>query len=151
MLAAQRKNLITLSEETRVVNNPWSSLKEMAMKNDLHEQGWYKNLVLKDRELVERLVDAQKAQGNMEPLQAVMCSVGFENIANRSSGGKPLTDSKSSVVTLSDITVIDGRPWSKLKIQAMEDDTAPGGIESRQWYHNLSAEDKELVHQLVKA
>ena len=37
MLAAQRKNLITLSEETRVVNNPWSSLKEMAMKNDLHE------------------------------------------------------------------------------------------------------------------
>lgn len=37
MLATQRKNLITLSEETRVVNNPWSSLKEMAMKNDLHE------------------------------------------------------------------------------------------------------------------
>ena len=37
MLTAQRKNLITLSEETRVVNNPWSSLKEMAMKNDLHE------------------------------------------------------------------------------------------------------------------
>ena len=37
MLTTQRKNLITLSEETRVVNNPWSSLKEMAMKNDLHE------------------------------------------------------------------------------------------------------------------
>ena len=142
---------MTLSDETRVVNNPWGSLKEMAMKNDLHEQGWYKNLVLKDRDVVERLVDAQKAQGNMDPLQPVMCSIGFEDLVGRASGGKPPTDSKSSVVTLSDITVIDGRPWSKLKIQAMEDDKVPEGIETAQWYQKLSAEEKELVGQLVKA
>ena len=61
------------------------------------------------------MIDGQKAQGDMNELKPIMTTIEFE-APSRISGGKPLNDNKSSVVTLSDITVLDGRPWANLKV-----------------------------------
>ena len=51
----------------------------------------------------------------MNELKPIMTTIEFE-APSRLSGGKPQNDNKSSVVTLSDITFLDGRPWANLKI-----------------------------------
>ena len=59
----------------------------------------------------------------MNELKAVMCSLDLEEVSlvlesknSQGSQNNKLNDSKTSVVTLSDMTIIDGKPWSSLKV-----------------------------------
>ena len=63
---------IELSDETEIGLFSWAKLKEMAMKDDYQNQGWYANLDSKEKQLLEALIDAQRSQGNSEELQPVL-------------------------------------------------------------------------------
>ena len=60
-----------LSDDTKVAEWTWEHLKESAMVDEYHKKGWYKDLEIEERSLVNRLRVAQRNQGNMGKLKFV--------------------------------------------------------------------------------
>ena len=59
----------TLSDKTRIGDTNWADLKESAMQSDYQKFMWFVRLADKDKKLLKELIEAQKAQGNMNGLQ----------------------------------------------------------------------------------
>ena len=60
--------LTELSDEVQIGEKTWKSLKADAMANNNHFQSWFIRLNVLHKRLVNRLIEAQTAQGNMEKL-----------------------------------------------------------------------------------
>ena len=54
-----------LSDKTRIAGTTWGKLKESAMKPDYQQQNWFFKLEADGIELLERLIEAQRVQGDM--------------------------------------------------------------------------------------
>lgn len=60
-----------LSDKTKVSATKWADLKESAMKPNYSTSGWFKDLSKKEIRVLEQLIAAQKAQGDMKKLAKV--------------------------------------------------------------------------------
>ena len=61
---------ISLNDETRVGITPWKELRPSAMQPGFDNTNWYITLDAQQRQLLEALVEAQRKQGDMEPLKS---------------------------------------------------------------------------------
>ena len=66
--ARDLKREVKLSDETKVAGMKWAKLKFSVSTDIYHEQIWFKNLPKTEKKLLEKLIKAQKIQGNMDPL-----------------------------------------------------------------------------------
>ena len=57
-----------LSDQTSVQGSSWSTLKHFAMMPDYQTSSWFCTYTQEEQKTVQRLVEAQKAQGNMNEL-----------------------------------------------------------------------------------
>ena len=64
-----------LSDETKVAGHTWANLKEKAMEPNYQKQRWYLAYTKEEREKLEQLIAAQRAQGDMNELQPSRFSV----------------------------------------------------------------------------
>ena len=61
-----------MSDDTRIANTTWAKLKQVAMGGNNEQQSWFIPLKNEEKELLNALISAQKAQSNMNQLQPPM-------------------------------------------------------------------------------
>ena len=59
----------TLSDETMIAKTNWRNLKQSAMRHDYRQQVWFLQMNNDEKELLARLIAAQRIQGDMRELQ----------------------------------------------------------------------------------